>query len=393
MEAIFGLAVDFCGSQMSGSVPANGPLSLAQFQLQVDEFLERIIEAVNSLPWLLVRMPPQCGEHLWTLYRERAEQLLTAVERCESIFWAIRRGFGQLPRRRDFSSLHLFRSLPLSALEDAQKRWDVHLEHLRDACEEMKALVRPRPGHSISFGGLGEEGSGEDHVRRRFSTASAASNDSIPDESIDLPYRHNAMAGFETASLSGTEDLDLVKKIVPACKLIHTVFKKIKLRCLGGFNGANSDSTAIHSPFGSSVLGGDGNPGAGRRAGSGIGVSGGSSAEAIGDSRQASSPQTVSLVAHPCAKPASPRRALMDDLLDAADPIPLLVVDIPALLAHPPSNVPVLCGRLIVLVRAAQNLIDLVKTWMDGEHLRWFEVAARQLDSFLLPLIEINPPR
>lgn len=398
-----------------------------QATLQVFEFLEQVIEEIEGATWLMMRMPPRCGEHYWCIYMDRVERLLAVVESVERTFWAIRKGFGQMPRRRDFGTAYLFRTLPLRALEDTLKRWDAHIDQLRTACEELKGLVKrhdsPLTASAISVPDVHaqtspssvrhfsiseslndsnlvpfamdehesgrvfeqdseqesdrESGSGHDHVRDQ----DTRNHDNVEDGEIVQFFRHREIIPVELDTLPPSlmrnlslhrpeaadiareeefssrmspDDLHLLRKCVPVIKLVHTIFKKIRLRYLASNKcEQKASSESPNSLLRSCSLG-------------------------------ASSDRVVM---------RSTRRIVLDELLDAARPVMSLADETVAMLIAPPYNPLVLCDRLIALVNATQQLVDLVKSEVEDDHLRWFELCLRQLETLLDPITETIPVR
>ena len=203
---------------------------------QVFEFLDMIIEEVSSLLFHALRLPPQCGEHFWRAYRGRVEEQLQVILGMERIYWAIRRGFGALPRRRDYSVAHRFKTLPLSALEDAQKRWDMHCDSLRESCESLKVIART--ARTVGGGGvdslqfsIGEYFDSEG-VEVTF-TVNEAGQEPVADSRWYHQIPEEAVTAIPSVNLEiSPEELDFLKATIPVIKLTHTIFKKIKLRYL-----------------------------------------------------------------------------------------------------------------------------------------------------------------
>ncbi len=313
----------------------------------VFEFLDMIIEEVDALHFLMLRLPLQCGEHFWLAYRERVEEEMSVVLGVERIYWSLRRGLGELPRRRDFSCAHRFKTLPLCALEDAQKRWESFCDTLRESCEELKSAVKSNRLHlttsaaeeSLSFlvGALDLEVNGEEVsfpveevvVGDEETTPGAHWFNLLAAEAVTLPSTAPSFFDFSA------EELDFCKTAIPLIKLTHTVFKKVRLRYLGA------------------------------------------------DCR-----------IEPSRRKPAPRRIQLDDLLDVAERVPVLIEKVKVALLNPPHQHAIICQQLTQVVEGTEAVIEEVKEFLnDEEQAKWFDLAHRQLESFLQPLNQMNPFR
>lgn len=320
-----------------------------------------IIEEVDAIHFLMLRLPVLCGEYFWSAYRRRVEEEMLVVLGVERVYWALRRGVGELPRRRDFSCAHRFKTLPLSALEEAQKRWEGHCDVLREACcEELKRSVKASRAQestdlTFSFGSLdldGAEGGGTEEITITFPQVNEVTS-AEQDDSISGSRWFNVRVAEEAAVLASSsmnasaalmpfsgreisvEDLYFCKKAIPLLKLTHTIFKKVRLRYL-----------------------------------------------------KAECPIL------PSQRKAAPRRLQLDDLLDAASAIPGIIERIKSSLLKPPYHHAILCKHLTEVVETAETVIDEVKEFLPpGEQAKWFDLAHRQLEAFLKPLNEANPFR
>lgn len=318
---------------------------------QVFEFLDMIIEEVEAMRFLSLRLPLQCGEHFWRAYRDRVEEEMQMVLGVERIYRAIRGGFGEMPRRRDYSLTHRFKTLPLSALEDTQKRWESHCDVLREACEAVKGIVRAQAG---SVTAVGEVFSGSS---QRFSIMQSSeliedTEEVVTFAPLETTITEDGTVGWiQVAEISTSDgvvcapndqnvqltadEVDFLKAVIPVIKLTHTIFKKVKLRYLG--------------------------------------------------------PDCPML---PSEKRSSPRRLQVDDLLEASEHLPAVVAKLVDGLLNPPHNHAVICAELGQLVGITLQVCELVKEYMsDPMHMKWFELAERQLEAFLDTVLEMNPSR
>jgi hypothetical protein len=318
-----------------------------------------LIEEVDQVHFLVLRLPLQCGEHFWSAYRERVEEEMRVVLGMENIYWTLRRGFGELPRRRDFSSAHRFKSLPLTALEDTQKRWDAFCDRLREACEELKGAVRSSRSQetlqlSFSVGSLDLEGgelvsfplSEEAEVSAAAATTTAATTTAAATTAAEQPgarwFNVHVVGDSEFPAMpalpslvASNEEIDFCKAAIPLIKLTHTVFKKIRLRYL------NAECPVV-----------------------------------------------------PSRNRPAPRRLQLDDLLDGAGGVPALIEKAKVNLLAPPHHHAIICQQLTQAVKDTETVIEQVKEFLnDAQQAKWFDQAHRQLEIFLGPLNEMNPFR
>ena len=147
----------------------------------------------------------------------------------------------------------------------------------------------------------------------------------------EIPIPSAAMSSFQASP----EELDFCRTAIPLIKLTHTVFKKVRLRYL------NPECPVLASK-----------------------------------------------------KRPAPRRLQLDDLLDAAAPVPVLIEKVKVALLRPPYRHAIICQQLTQVVEATEAVIEEVKEVLnDAEQVKWFDLAHRQLEAFLLHLTEMNPFR
>ena len=80
--------------------------------------------------------------------------------------------------------------------------------------------------------------------------------------------------------------------------------------------------------------------------------------------------------------------------MDAAEEVPAILVRLTAALTNPPFNHAIVCTELTRLVELTEVVSEQVKEELnESEHVKWFDVAVRQLEVFLDPVIEMNPFR
>ena len=131
IEAIFKLAIE----------------EEANLTEQTAEFLEQLIEVIEDLCWLILRVPEdQCSRNLLKKYKIGYETVLEIVMGVERIWRGIRRGTAGLPRNRDYATEHIFKNIPITALNDLKEQWNNWIEQLRESNEELKRNLHLRIG-------------------------------------------------------------------------------------------------------------------------------------------------------------------------------------------------------------------------------------------------------
>lgn len=357
---------------------------------QVFEFLDMIIEEVDEMHFLMLRLPLQCGEHLWLAYRECVEEELAVVLGLERVYWALRRGLGNnLPRRKDFSVAHRFKTLPSTALEDAQRRWQSFCDTLKESCEELKAVARavatrvtldtsaaarpsprPRPARTstaaaaavisetleISFAvgsmdleGVAQEaalvaavpfvaGGAQEAASASAADAAAGTRWFNLRQPIEPAAAEAVTAEADTNCFDGIEispgELDFLKAATNLIECIHIVFKMVRTRHLSSPNCPIKPSNRRHAP----------------------------------------------------------RRLQLDDLQEAAAPVPETIERVTrALQRPPPYNHAIICKDLTEAVAQTEAVIEEVMTSIENpERTVGLERSVEQLEFFLQPLNEMN---
>lgn len=98
-----------------------------------NEFLEQLIEVVEDLCWLIVRIPvDRCGKHLLRRYENGFKEVLGVLRGIERIWRSIRSGHGSIPRNRDYTTEHVFKSLYVNTLHDTRSHWDSYTNQLKE---------------------------------------------------------------------------------------------------------------------------------------------------------------------------------------------------------------------------------------------------------------------
>lgn len=112
---------------------------------QTAEFLEQLIEVIEDLCWLILRVPEHlCSRNLMKKYKNGYETVLEVIMGVERIYRGIRRGTSGLPRNRDYATEHIFKNIQITALNDTKEQWNTWIDELRDSNEELKRNSRHR---------------------------------------------------------------------------------------------------------------------------------------------------------------------------------------------------------------------------------------------------------
>lgn len=110
---------------------------------QTAEFLEQLIEVIEDLCSLILRVPANlCSRNLMKKYKNGYETVLEVIMGVERIYRAIRRGTSGLPRNRDYATEHVFKNIKITALDDTKEQWNTWIDELRDSNEELKKSSR-----------------------------------------------------------------------------------------------------------------------------------------------------------------------------------------------------------------------------------------------------------
>lgn len=326
------------------------------------EYVEQLIEVIEDISWIFSQMPLRCGEHFWKLYVRRLERVFDVVEGIERIWWAIRKGLGGLPRSRDYSTAYLFKNIAVSAGEDAQKKWDVHVEKLREACEAMKSVLKH--GNVIVHGNVNvnvneeteDEEEEDDDFIQSFEGEITVNSILMISSSAEATQTRTRTQEVAPVSFDANE-LDFIKKCLPIIKLTHTIFKRIRLRCL------TSDSCSCfvvnHTDNCNDI----------------------------------------------CKSPSkSLRRIPLDDLLDVASLITPISDEIAAKLIILPQDNQLICERLQRLTNLIGRMVEMVIAdivnreprggeWSEDSNVKWFDVEMKNLMKLMLPVSGFNPTR
>lgn len=124
IEAIFKLATE-----------TEEPNSLEQ----TAEFLGQLIEVIEDLCWLILRIPEdRCSRNLLKKYKNGYDIVLDTLMRLERIWRGIRRGTAGLPRNRDYATEYIFKNIQITALSDLKEQWNNWIDQLRESNEELK---------------------------------------------------------------------------------------------------------------------------------------------------------------------------------------------------------------------------------------------------------------
>lgn len=100
----------------------------------------------------MLRIPFDCGRHFWKLYKERFDQVLDIIEGLERIWWSIRRGFGGLPRKRDYNTECLFKTLPINPLKNVHEQWKTLVDQLKESWDQLKIILNSN--RNVNVNGL-----------------------------------------------------------------------------------------------------------------------------------------------------------------------------------------------------------------------------------------------
>lgn len=104
-----------------------------------NEFLEQLIELAEDLCWLAVEIPVNChGKHLLKKYENGFKEIIGILRGLERIWRSIRLGFGGIPRNRDYSTEHTFKSLQTSPLLDTRNQWDSHNTEIKESIDAIQ---------------------------------------------------------------------------------------------------------------------------------------------------------------------------------------------------------------------------------------------------------------
>lgn len=125
VEAIFKVAQDEASDSVS--------------RRSIDEFLEQLIEVVEDLCWLIVRVPDgSCGKHLLRRYENGFRECIGVLRGIERIWRSIRSGHGSIPRNRDYSTAHIFKSLQTSTLLNTRSQWESYIIQIKEFTEAIR---------------------------------------------------------------------------------------------------------------------------------------------------------------------------------------------------------------------------------------------------------------
>ena len=114
---------------------------------QTTEFLEQLIEVIEDLCWLVLRVSEELrSRNLMKKYKNGYEAVLEVIMGVERIYRGIRRGTSGLPRNRDYATENIFKNIQITALDDAKEQWSTWIDELRDSNEELKWNSRYREG-------------------------------------------------------------------------------------------------------------------------------------------------------------------------------------------------------------------------------------------------------
>jgi len=127
IEAIFKLAIE----EESNSLE------------QTAEFLEQLIEVIEDLCWLILRVPEdRCSRNLLKKYKNGYEIVLNNAIGVERIWRGIRRGTASIPRNRDYATEYIFKNIQITALNDLKEQWNSWIDQLWESNEELKKNSR-----------------------------------------------------------------------------------------------------------------------------------------------------------------------------------------------------------------------------------------------------------
>lgn len=114
---------------------------------QTAEFLEQLIEVIEDLCWLILRIPEdRCSRNLLKKYKNGYEVVLDALMGLERIWRGIRRGTAGIPRNRDYATEYIFKNIQITALSDLKEQWNNWIDQLRESNEELKKDSHFRSG-------------------------------------------------------------------------------------------------------------------------------------------------------------------------------------------------------------------------------------------------------
>ena len=103
------------------------------------EFLEQLLEAINDLCWLILRIPEDlCSRSLLKKYKKGFEVVLNTLMGLERMWRGIRSGIIDIPRSRDYATCSIFKNMQITALNDLKEQWNDWIDQLRESNDEIK---------------------------------------------------------------------------------------------------------------------------------------------------------------------------------------------------------------------------------------------------------------